>query len=341
MSDFLKKLRKKIVFWGIVFLSMILIPILSVCKSDEKSALAFGLNTQLEKSGNTLEKKEKDGEYFKILDESSGEILKVPDKEFLIGVVASEMPAAFEEEALKAQAVASYTYFCRARNKNIGKKDYDFTVNTKKQENYIKKEQMENKWGSNFEKYYGKIANVVESVFGEVIEDDGEPVLAVYHAMSSGKTEKSADVFGGDLKYLQSVESPGDKLVPGYESLVEVSLENFKANLSKINKDCNFESNPDSWVKNITRTDAGMVKIINICGADFKGSEIRKAFCLRSSNFDINYDGNSDKFIFNVRGYGHGVGMSQQGAQYMAKNGNTYKQILTWYYPGTEIVKVK
>ena len=341
MSDFLKKLRKKIIFWGIVFLSMILIPVLSVCKSGEKTASAFNVDTQLEKADNTFEKKEKDGDYFKVLDESSGEILKIPDKEFLIGVVASEMPAAFEDEALKAQAVASYTYFCRARNKNSGKKEYDFTVNTKKQENYITKEQMENKWNSNFEKYYSKIENIVNSVFGEVIEYDGEAILAVYHAMSSGKTEKSEDVFGGDLKYLKSVESPGDKLVSGYESTVEVNVENFKNNLNSINKNCKFEAEPDSWVKNITRTDAGMVKIINICGIDFKGLDIRKAFCLRSADFDISYNNDTGKFIFNVRGYGHGVGMSQQGARYMAKNGSTYKQILNWYYPGTEIIKSK
>ena len=341
MSLILKKLKKKIIFWGIIFLSMILIPVLAVCKSGKKSAAAFGINNELQKEVNTFEKCENSEKYFKVLDESTGEILKIPDKEFLIGVVASEMTAAFEEEALKAQAVASYTYFCRARNKNAGKKEYDFTVNTKKQENYISKDQMKNKWSSNFEKYYGKIENMVESVFGEVVEDEGEPIWAAYHAMSSGKTEKSADVFGGDLKYLQSVESPGDKLAPGYESAVEVSEENFKNNLSGLNKNCEFKGEPSSWVKNIVKTDAGMVKIINICGCDFKGSEIRKAFCLRSADFDINYDSENNKFIFNVRGYGHGVGMSQQGAQYMAKNGSTYKQILKWYYPGTEIVKLK
>ena len=341
MSAILKKFKKKIIFWGIVFLSMILIPVLSVCKSGEKSAAAFGINKEFQKEVNTFEKCENSEKYFKVLDESTGEILKISDKEFLIGVVASEMPAAFEDEALKAQTVASYTYFCRARNKNSGKKEYDFTVNTKKQENYITKDQMENKWNSNFEKYYGKIERLVESVFGEVVEDDGEPILAAYHAMSSGKTEKSADVFGGDLKYLQSVESPGDKLAPGYESAVEVSEENFKNNLSALNKNCEFKGEPNSWVKNIVKTDAGMVKIISICGSDFKGSEIRKAFCLRSADFDINYDSENNKFIFNVRGYGHGVGMSQQGAQYMAKNGSTYKQILKWYYPGTEIVKLK
>lgn len=344
MSVFLKKIRKKIIFWGSVFLSMVLIPVLSVCQNSEKSASAFSVNVQSEETTNSFEKNENNEnnfKCFKVLDESSGEILKIPEKEFLIGVVASEMPAAFEEEALKAQAVASYTYFCRARNKNKNLKEYDFTVNTKKQENYITKEQMMNKWNSNFKKYYGKIENMVDCVFGEIIEDSGEPILAAYHAMSSGKTERSADVFGGDLKYLQSVESPGDKLAPGYESVAELSVENFKTNLNSINKNSIFDGEPNSWIQNITRTDAGMVKNINICGNDFKGSDVRKVFCLRSSDFDVNYDNENGKFIFTVRGYGHGVGMSQQGAQYMAKNGSTYKQILSWYYPGTEIVKIK
>lgn len=341
MNSILKKIKKKIIFWGIVFLSMILIPILSVCKSSEKTVAAFNVNKKNLNQDGAFEKSESNEKYFKVLDESLGEILKIPDKEFLIGVVASEMPATFEEEALKAQAVASYTYFCRARSKNRSSKDYDFTVNTKKQENYITKEQMENKWNNNFEKYYNKIKNAVTSVFGEVVEDGGEPILAVYHAMSSGKTEKSSDVFGGDLKYLQSVESPGDKLAPGYESVVEVSVENFKSNLSSINKNCKLEGDPNFWIKNSVKTEAGTVKFINICEIDFKGSDIRKAFCLRSAVFEVDYESEKRKFVFTVRGYGHGVGMSQQGARYMAKNGSTYKQILNWYYPETEIGKLK
>lgn len=324
---------------------MILIPLLSIGNGRDALTSAFNF-----KGKSCLTKKESfndfHDDFFCVLDEAYGKVIKISDKEFLYGAVASEMPAMFEEEALKAQAVACYTYFCKSRNdfknsKMKKDKEYEFTVNTQKAVNYISEEGMKIKWGNNFDKYYHKIKNAVDGVFGEVVEEDGNLILAAYHAISSGKTERSADVFGGELKYLTNVESPGDKLVAGYETRVEVTSSDFKNVLTQKWSKCKFESNPSNWIGKLTRTEGGMVKEINICSHLIKGTEIRKMFALRSSDFDLNYDSGNDKFIFVVRGYGHGVGMSQCGAQYMAKQGADYKKILDWYYPNTMLTKIK
>ncbi len=340
----ISSVKKKAVFLFVLFLCMILIPLLSAKKEKNNliSAFNFKDGISLKRKGSL---KNLNHDFFCVLDESTGKTIKIPDREFLYGAVASEMPARFEEEALKAQAVACYTYFCKARNdfKNKEQKDkeYEFTVNTEKWVNYVSREGMKIKWGDDFDKYYLKIKNAVDSVFGEAVEEEGNLILAAYHAISSGKTEKSADVFGGDLKYLTNVESPGDKLVSGYETHVEVASNDFKNILAQQWSDCVFEGCPSSWIGGSKRTEGGMVKEITVCSHSAKGTEIRKMFALRSSDFDINYNSDSDKFVFTVRGYGHGVGMSQYGAQYMAKQGADYKKILQWYYPNTAVVKLK
>ncbi len=331
--------KKKILLLSIMFLSMVLIPLLSVYGKKSNLCLKSPILENAE-----LKKSIKSDDCFCVLDEATNKIVKIPDKEFLCGVVASEMPALFEEEALKAQAVASYTYFCRERNKfkNLKNPDrkYEFTVDSCKGLNYISKEQMKIRWGNNFEKFYSKIEKCVSEVFPEVIENDGDLILAAYHAISSGETEKSEDVFGGDLNYLTNVESPGDKLAKGYESKAEVPLEIFKEKILKEYKECKFGDNPSDWIKDLSRTQGGMVKGITIGSYKTTGNQVRNMFDLRSADFEIFYDSQERKFIFTVYGYGHGVGMSQNGAQYMAKQGSNYKQILSWYYPNTSVVSL-
>lgn len=328
--------KKKMLFLSMMLLSMILIPLLSVY--GKKNITSFK-NPILE-SPKSKKSINSTGS-FCVLDEAKNEIVKIPEKEFLCGVVASEMPALFEEEALKAQAVASYTYFCRERNKfkNLKhpEKKYEFTVDSCKGINYLSKEQMKIRWGNNFEKFYNKIEKCVNDVFPEVIEDDGDLILAAYHAISSGETETSEDVFGGNLKYLTNVDSPGDKLAKGYESKVEVPVEVLKEKVIKEYKECNFSDNPSDWIKYLSRTQGGMVKDITIGSYKTTGKQVRNMFNLRSADFNVFYDSQENKFIFTVYGYGHGVGMSQNGAQYMAKQGSNYKQILEWYYPNTSI----
>ena len=326
--------KKNIALLIAMFLIMAFIPLLSIAINHKKQPAAFGLNTQDQKG--ELE------HYFCVFDESEGKTFKIPEKEFIYTTVALEMPASFEMEALKAQAVAAYTYFSRARNefrKNNPAGEAEITINSQKSKYYVPLEKLKEKWGKNFEERHNKIKTAVDSVFGEILEDDGSPILAVYHAMSSGETEKSKDVFGGDLKYLTNVESPGDKEAEGYETFAEFTLEEFKEIIKKTWPDACFEEEPSCWVKDIERTHAGMVKSLTVCKHRTSGREMRAIFSLRSADFDLNFK--EGKFIFKVRGYGHGVGMSQYGAQFMAKQGADYKQILAWYYPGAVLKEIK
>ena len=331
-----KKIIKWIAICVILLISIILMPLLAVrkCVYEIRENDCKKLKLCKEDMGKRC---------FHVLDESSGKVIDIPDREFVYGVVTAEMPAKFEDEAIKAQAVASYTYFCRERDnqrKNSNYVGYDFKVNTEKWINYVSPEQRRIKWGEHFEEYENKIKRAVDSVFGEVVEDDGELILAAYHAISSGKTEKSADVFGGDLKYLSNVESPGDKLVSGYETFVKVDTEKFKDILNAKYSDIDFNGNEGNWVGESVRSEGGMVKEIRIGSKSIKGTEVRSMFGLRSSDFDLNFSPEENKFIFRVHGYGHGVGMSQHGAEYMAQGGSDYKKILSWYYPGTCICKL-
>lgn len=328
------KVKRSAIFLLIMLVCMIFIPLLSIVISKGKAPGLF------ENNGNE-DSKNADEQYFCVFDEASSKTVKIPEREFIYGTVATEMPASFETEALKAQAVAAYTYFSRAKrefHKKNGDGEAEFTINSDKWKYYANEEQIKEKWGDNFSERYNKIKGAVDSVFGEVLEEGDNLILAVYHAMSSGTTEKSKDVFGGDLRYLTNVSSPGDRQAQGYETSAEFSKDEFKEIIEKTWSDCDFSDEPAVWVRDIERTTAGMVKGVTVCGHNTNGREMRTMFSLRSADFDVEYK--DEKFIFKVRGYGHGVGMSQYGAQFMAKQGSDYKQILAWYYPGTTLKNI-
>lgn len=277
---------------------------------------------------------------FKVLDQSNGNILSLSLTDFTLGAVATEMPITFEPEALKAQAVASYTYFSNIKQKNIKNPDptlngADFAVNSSKWLYYVSKDQMQSRWGQDFDFYYDKLNQAIKPVLGQSLQQDGKYIEALYHSISSGNTENIFDVFGGNCTYLKAVSSPGDLLAPGYLSSKEFSFDDFK-NIAKTKwPDISFSDDTQTFLQINKRTHSGMVLEAKIGSKIVSGREIRDLFSLRSSNFDI--DVNEDKIKLIVKGYGHGVGMSQYGAQGMAKQGAKYDQILAWYYPGTQL----
>lgn len=281
---------------------------------------------------------------FDLLDESTGTVITVSDKEFLYGAMVTEMSPTYEEEALKAQAVAAYTYYSNLRQQQAKKptaslKGADFTVNTEKWLIYTTKEQMQKKWGKNFDTYYAKLSKIVDEVYGKTLQYEGQLITATYYAISSGQTENAKEVWGGDYEYLVPVASPGDVYASGYQTNVTLSEEEFKTKALAKWKGCNFSSTADKWIGDISHTSSGSVSTIQIGGVSCTGNDARNAFGLRSANFTCTYqDGN---FLFTVKGYGHGVGMSQVGAQYMAEHGSTYEEILAWYYPKTQLVDSK
>lgn len=260
--------------------------------------------------------------------------------QYLKEVVSAEMPADFEIEALKAQAVAARSYLESRQNayKVSGTppehKGADICTDFAHCKAWISEEKRREIWGENANKYWKKISKAVEETEGEVITYSGEIISAVFHSTSSGKTENSKDVWGGDRPYLVSVDSPGDLESPKYKSQNEISVTEFKRIATENIEGVDFGK---GLIGNIKRSDAGGITEVTIGGVKIQGTKFRSLYGLRSTNCEIKISEN--KVIFDVKGYGHGVGMSQYGANYMAKEGKGYKEILTTYYQGTEITK--
>ena len=255
---------------------------------------------------------------------SNGSIINLNMTDYLIGVVSSEMPASFNLEALKAQSVLARTYALKA--KQTGKKLTD-TVNT---QSYIDIDQMKNKWENSFNTYYNKIKNAVENTNGEYLSYNGNYIEALYHSTNNGKTESSLDVFGNYYPYLISVSSEYDKNASSYLRTISMPLDTISNKLG-------LSLNNDSVISILSYTDGGNIKEININGNNFSGKKVRELLGLRSADFDISISDNNANIT--TRGYGHGVGMSQYGANGMANAGYSYKDILSHYYPGTTLTK--
>lgn len=255
---------------------------------------------------------------------SNGSVINLNMTDYLIGVVSSEMPASFNLEALKAQSVLARTY--ALKTKQTEKKLTD-TVST---QSYIDIDQMKNKWGNSFNTYYNKIKNAVENTNGEYLSYNGNYIEALYHSTNNGKTESSLDVFGNYYPYLISVSSEYDKNASSYLRTINMPLDTISNKLG-------LSLNNDSVISILSYTDGGNIKEININGNNFSGKKVRELLGLRSADFDISISDNNANIT--TRGYGHGVGMSQYGANGMANAGYSYKDILSHYYPGTTLTK--
>lgn len=340
-------MRKKLLIFALCFLAMAALPLISGQNSfvGSKTGSAAAVSSpQAVSDDSKPESTKKDPEIqntFRILDKGSGEIVEVADREFCIGALAYEMAPGFETEALKAQTIALYTHFCRLREKNRNDPDLelqgtDFAADISNGEYYYNEKMLHEKWGSLYEKSLSKTTDAVNSVFGIVLTDEnGELIDAAYHAISSGSTESSANIFGFESKWLSTKASPWDCSSPDYLSKEEFTVDEFKKVLSSVCQDADFSGDPGKYIGKISKTASGYVQEAEICRKTISGADMRNAFSLRSTAFDIEYAGN--KFIFTVRGYGHGVGLSQYGADAMASQGADYREILNWYYNGAII----
>lgn len=260
--------------------------------------------------------------------------------EYLKCVVAAEMPADFEAEALKAQAVAARTYLYahieQAQKGNISEGHNGAAVCTDYThcQAYMSENKRRESWGDAADANWEKVSGAVESTTGEIMTYNGETISAVFHSTSSGSTEAAADVWGSDVPYLQSVASVGDEQSPKYLSEVSMSEAEFK----NIAED---KVNGIDWSKgvvtDIVRSGAGGIISLKLGGVEVKGTDFRTMFDLRSTNVEITNENGSVKM--SVKGYGHGVGMSQYGANYLASQGRKYEEILKTYYTDVEIVQ--
>ena len=292
----------------------------NISKNVERSVNTEHINTNNTSSNNTTNSSVSEITVYR----SNGSVINLNMTDYLIGVVSSEMPASFNFEALKAQSVLARTYALKA--KQTGKKLTD-TVST---QSYIDIDQMKNKWGNSFNTYYNKIKNAVENTNGEYLSYNGNYIEALYHSTNNGKTESSLDVFGNYYPYLISVSSEYDKNASSYLRTINMPLDTISNKLG-------LSLNNDSVISILSYTDGGNIKEININGNNFSGKKVRELLGLRSADFDISISDNNANIT--TRGYGHGVGMSQYGANGMANAGYSYKDILSHYYPGTTLTK--
>ena len=267
-------------------------------------------------------------------------VVDMNKSQYLKEVVSAEMPASFEPEALKAQAVAARSYLEARRNayKTSGTpKEHngaEICTDSAHCKAWLPEEKRRASWGADADKNWQKISAAVDETAGEVMTYNGEVISAVFHSTSSGKTENSKDVWGGDRPYLVSVDSPGDAESPKYKSEKELTLDEFKKIAAENIEGVDFSK---EIVGDIARSEAGGILTVSVGGVAVKGTKFRTMYGLRSTNAEIAVEG--DKVIFHVTGYGHGVGMSQYGANYLAAQGKKYDEILKTYYTGVEVVK--
>lgn len=279
-------------------------------------------NTVKKENTETKQEESKENKTYVTIYRKKGTVEQIELEEYLVGVVAAEMPASFNSEALKAQAVLARTYALKKISK--GEKLTD-TVSTQA---YIDKNEMQNKWGNEYSKYYNKIVSAVNSTKGQVVKYNGNYIEALYHSTSNGKTENAKEVWGQDIPYLKSVDSSWDKKTSSY-----LKIDNKEFNTLMKVLGINFDKNTN--IEILSRDESGRVSEVKIADKTYTGVEFRTLLNLRSADFDISVTDNGLEII--TRGYGHGVGMSQYGANEMAKLGYNYKDIINHYYTNVKI----
>ena len=279
--------------------------------------------SQVKESSRVEEKNEViDNNIYIQLKRNNGVIENIELEEYVIGVVGSEMPALFNIEALKALAVVARTYGLKA--KSIGK----ILTDNESTQSYKTKNQLQIMWGSNYNTYYSKIQKAVNETKGKYLSYNGKYIEAVYHSTSNGRTEDASNVWGNSYPYLVSVESIYDKSNPTFEYEKELSYD-------FISKKLGIEVNKDTIINILGKTVGNRVNEISLNNKIFTGVEFRNLLGLRSADFELEKLENGIKI--KTYGYGHGVGMSQYGANGMAKNGISYQDILKHYYRGVSI----
>lgn len=257
---------------------------------------------------------------------------------YLTGVVRGEMPAAFEMEALRAQAAAerSYVYYQLAAGRKDAHPDADFCTDHTCCSAYLSETAAREKWGGDFAPWNTRVEQAVSDTDGQVVLYNGRPILAVFHSSSAGRTAAAGDVWSGDLPYLVSVDSPeGEETVPNYYSTVTFTAAEARDLLLAARPEIKLTGAPETWFGAVTENDSGRVETVSVAGTDIEGTEMRRIFSLRSACFTLTAD--AESVTFRVTGYGHGVGMSQYGAEQLAKAGKTWQEILAWYYTGVTI----
>lgn len=337
-------MKKPIIFLIGTMIFCILLPVLiSVLfygKNEVASSeIAKKITQKSEQKKDTYETVDSKSPTITVYHCSKNTIEKMDIETFLYGVVASEMSSDFSEEALKAQAIAARTYIIYKMENNMtqGHNGADICTNSNHCQAYASYDELKNKKGDEWMKNsYPKIKQAVDDTKGHILTYDDKAILPLYFSTSGGKTENSEEVFSEQYPYLKSVSSPYEEQSPRYYTETKISKYKFVNALNKSYSNISLSvDNLINQIKVLERTNAGSVKTIQIGDKKISGRNIRTLFGLNSSNFDIGFE--NDTVVFKVKGYGHGVGMSQWGAEGMAQKNYKYYDILCHYYTGIEI----
>ena len=269
---------------------------------------------------------------------SKGELLSVSAAEYLPGVLAGEMPADFSAEALCAQAVAARTFILwKTAHGCQTHPEADVCDEPSCCKAWLSEDELREKWGDDYDADLARIRAAVADTDGWYLTWEGEPIQAVFHAASPGRTEDSGNIWN-PLPYLVSVESPETAAeVSDYVTELALSEEIMKETLLSERPEADLSGPPEDWIGETVLSDTGRVASVTIGGVPFMGQELRRLFGLRSTCFTLEHT--DAGFLFRVTGYGHGVGLSQYGAEVMARGGSDWREILAHYYPGTALAR--
>ncbi len=308
----------------ILFLMMVFLPFIALVGGDSANSTAENTTT------------EASIENVSVLSASTGKITEMNVSDYVFGSVCAEMPAFFHEEALKAQAVASYTYmkWLKENSDSISSIGADITDNPSTHQAFLTDEELKNKWGSSYDIFSEKVKDAVESVLFEYVSYENETAMTVYHALSPGETHSAEEVWKSAVPYLKSVTAPGDKLSPDFSQSVTLTEAEFISAF-----DGAAESDADKIFKSADEDENGYINELSFGDKVLNKTDIRSAYSLASPYFRLKKDG--DSYVFTVYGKGHGIGMSQYSADYMARQGSTYEEILAHFYRGTDLVRVQ
>ncbi|HJJ14375.1 MAG TPA: stage II sporulation protein D [Clostridiaceae bacterium] len=337
-------MRKLIIYIFILILISFLIPILFTNKfGDSKQTFSKieNIDNKNENSSNINESSYDYKKYntVKVLHTKTGSVENLNLDEYLYGVVSAEMPASFEKEALKAQSIVARTYTIYKIIHNAGKhQEADICDDSGCCQAWISKEDRLNKWDEKERKSnWNKIVSAVKETKGKIITYNGEPINAFFHSNSGGSTEAPINVWGGSgYPYLQTVQTSGEEAYTQYKSEVNMQKQELIDKIKSKYQDFSINFEEENAIQILEYTKGNRVKTIKIGNKNLSGVEVRSIFGLKSANFEVEIDG--DNIIFSVIGYGHGVGMSQTGADSLAKQGKNCEEIITHFYIGVEII---
>lgn len=335
-------MKKPFVFVLLLSFSLVFVSVVGslVFYSDSEGTKTNSKSTKATTKDITYEKIDKDSPMINVYKVDENKVEKMDIEEYLYGVLSSEMPSTFNIEALKAQAIAARTYVIYKMENNItsGHKNATVCTNSAHCQAYTSYDKLKQIKGDEWIKtdYINKVKKAVDDTKGQIITYEDKTIVPLYFSTSSGKTENSKDVFSTQYPYLVSVDSPYDKNSPKYSTTYSISKTKFIKYIKNIYPKLSISLDKlNNQINILNRTEGGCVKTIQVGNIKISGTEIRKILNLNSANFSISY--NNDEINFNVKGYGHGVGMSQWGANGMAKKGYKYYDILFHYFKGTDI----